>query len=85
MSSFHLLAGRPRFLYMKEIEIAVHLFDMSLVHWASWCLAVILACFQNVLLCPRIHDVFPVAANKLCALRVECTVKATHGSSSYSG
>ena len=69
MSSSHLLAGLPCFPYpFCLVHIAAFQLNMSFVQRPSWCLAIILACFQFLLLSLRIHDVVPFAANKSSAL-----------------
>ena len=41
---------------------------MSVVQQPSWCLAIVLARFQHVLLCLRIHDVIPFGASRSSVL-----------------
>ena len=55
---------------------------MSRAQRPSWCLSVILACFQCILLRPRILNAIPFAANKPPALWFGRTVQSTHGSCS---
>ena len=77
MSSSHLLAGLPcfrcPFRYVAQFQLA-----MSFAQRHAWCLAVIRACFQHILLCLKIHDVIPFAANKSSALRIARTLQSTH-------
>ena len=75
MSSSHLLAGLPCFRYpFCLVDIAGFQLEISCVQFPSWCLASILACFQYMLLCSRIHSVTPVAANKSSVLCFARTV-----------
>ena len=46
---------------------------MHLVQRTSWCLAIILACFQFALLCVRIHGVIPLARD--VRLHLCCPIK----------
>ena len=59
--------------------------EISFVQRHSWCFAIILACFQYVLLCLKIHDMIPFAGNKSSALSVARTLQSNRGSSSSSG
>ena len=77
--SSHVLAGIPCFgCPFCLLDIAGFQLEISFVQRPSWCLAIILACFQKILLCLRIHDVIPLASHLPCVL-------LTHGSSSSSG
>ena len=47
------------------VDTAGFQLEMSCVQRPSWCLAIILACFQNVLLCLKIHDVIPYSCQQV--------------------
>ena len=66
------------------VHIAGSQLEMSFVQSPSWCLPNKLICFPFILLCLRINDVSPFAANKSCAWWVARTMKPTRGSSSSS-
>ena len=60
-SSSHHLVALPRLMSPCSNERSVF------VQRPSWCSAIIPACFQDVLLCPRIHDRITTAGNKSSA------------------
>ena len=67
-SSSHHVVALPRLMSPCSNERSVF------VQRPSWCSAIIPACFQDVLLCPRIHDRITTAANKSSALWVARTI-----------
>ena len=68
-SSSHLLISLPCSRYpVCVVDVAGFQLEMSFVQRPSWCLAIIRACFQYVLLYLRIHDVIPLASNRSPAL-----------------
>ena len=57
---------------------------LGFVQRPSWCLGTPLAFFHDILLCPRTHDVVPVAANRSSAWWVARTMSSNHGTSPFS-
>ena len=69
MPASYLFAGRFCFRYpFCLIDIAGLHFEMSFVQGSAWCLAIILARCLYILLCLRVHDVFPLAFNRSSVL-----------------
>ena len=80
-----LFAGHPRLWYPVCLtDIAGLHFEMRHVQRSSWCLAIILACFQYTLLCLRVKGKVPLVVMKSSALWVARTLQCTLGSSSSS-
>ena len=70
-SPSHLFADIPCFQHpFCLIDITGFHLEISSVQGPSWCLAIILASFQKILLCPRIHDEVPF----ICCPQVICLV-----------
>ena len=78
MSSSHILAGFPCLPYLFcLVDTAGFHFEVSFFQRSSWCSAIILACFQCILLCLRVHDVISLAAIRSSALLVARAMQST--------